>query len=303
MGFKLANVSGKSALIHGDSYYDINSISQGEITSDPSCILDSLDDLHDLSSKIDNFEPTGLIENSLLGAPVTNSRNCFAVGLNYRAHAEESGMEIPPFPMVFTKHTSCIVGPFSNIEMRSDIVDYEAELVLVIGKKGKNISKETAWDHVAGLTVGQDISDRAVQFHATPAQFNLGKSFDTFGPIGPYLVSPDSVANKNAVQLECHINNELRQESSTDDLIFTVPDIISYISEFLTLNTGDLIFTGTPSGVGATQGKLLKDGDIITTSIKEIGSIKNKCIRVNDHSNISYMPEFLKGRIPTNDDS
>ena len=303
MGFKLANVGGKSALIHGNSYYDINSISQGEITSDPSYILDSLDDLHDLSNKIDNFEPTGLIENSLLGAPVTNSRNCFAVGLNYRAHAEESGMEIPPFPMVFTKHTSCIVGPFDNIEMRSDIVDYEAELVLVIGKKGKNISKEAAWDHVAGLTVGQDISDRAVQFHATPAQFNLGKSFDTFGPIGPYLVSPDSVANKNAVQLECHINNELRQESSTDDLIFTVPDIISYISEFLTLNTGDLIFTGTPSGVGATQGKLLKDGDIITTSIKEIGTIKNKCIRINDHSNISYMPEFLKGRIPTNDDS
>ena len=124
MGFKLANVGGKSALIHGNSYYDINSISQGEITSDPSCILDSLDDLHDLSSKIDNFEPTGLIENSLLGAPVTNSRNCYAVGLNYRAHAEESGMEIPPFPMVFTKHTSCIVGPFDNIEMRSDIVDY-----------------------------------------------------------------------------------------------------------------------------------------------------------------------------------
>ena len=303
MGFKLANIDGKSALIHGDSYYDINSISQGEITSDPSYILESLDDLHDLSSKIDNFEPTGLIKNSLLGAPVTNSRNCYAVGLNYRAHAEESGMEIPPFPMVFTKHTSCIVGPFDNIEMRSDIVDYEAELVLVIGKKGKNISKETAWDHVAGLTVGQDISDRAVQFHATPAQFNLGKSFDTFGPIGPYLVSPDSVANKNAVQLECHINNELRQESSTDDLIFTVPDIISYISEFLTLNTGDLIFTGTPSGVGATQGKLLKDGDIITTSIKEIGTIKNKCIRINDHSNVSYMPEFLKGRIPTNDDS
>jgi 2-keto-4-pentenoate hydratase/2-oxohepta-3-ene-1,7-dioic acid hydratase in catechol pathway len=303
MGFKLANVGGKSALIHGNSYYDINSISQGEITSDPSYILDSLDDLHDLSSKIDNFEPTGLIENSLLGAPVTNSRNCYAVGLNYRAHAEESDMEIPPFPMVFTKHTSCIVGPFDNIEMRSDIVDYEAELVLVIGKKGKNISKENAWDHVAGLTVGQDISDRAVQFHATPAQFNLGKSFDTFGPIGPYLVSPDSVANKNAVHLECHINNELRQESSTDDLIFTVPDIISYISEFLTLNTGDLIFTGTPSGVGATQGKLLKDGDIITTSIKEIGTIKNKCIRINDHSNVSYMPEFLKGRIPTNDDS
>ena len=303
MGFKLANIDGKSALIHSDSYYDINTISKGKITSDPSKILNSLDDLHELSSKIDNFEPSGLIENSLLGPPVTDSRNCFAVGLNYRAHAEESSMEIPPFPMVFTKHTSCIVGPFDNIEMKSDIVDYEAELVLVIGREGKNISKETAWDHVAGLTVGQDISDRAVQFHATPPQFNLGKSFDTFGPIGPYLVSPDFVLNKDALHLECYINDELRQESSTDDLIFTVPDIISYISEFLTLNTGDLIFTGTPSGVGATQGKLLKDGDIVTTSIKEIGTIKNKCIRINDHSNISFMPEFLIGRIPTNDDT
>ena len=303
MGFKLANVNGKSSLIFGESYYDINTISQGKISSEPSEVLDSLNELHELSSKIDNYEATGLIESSLLGAPITNSRNCFAVGLNYKAHAEESGMEIPPFPMVFTKHTSCIVGPFEDIQMRSDIVDYEAELVVVIGKKGKNITIDNAWEHVAGLTVGQDISDRAVQFHATPPQFNLGKSFDTFGPIGPFLVSPDLVTNKDSVQIECYVNDELRQESSTDDLIFTVPDIISYISEFLTLTPGDLIFTGTPSGVGATQGKLLKHGDIVTTSIKEIGTIKNKCVRINDHSNISFMPEFLKGKIPLNDDS
>ena len=303
MGFKLANVNGKSSLISGESYYDINTISQGKISSDPSKVLDSLNDLHELSSKIDNYKATGLLENSLLGAPIINSRNCFAVGLNYKAHAEESGMEIPPFPMVFTKHTSCIVGPFNDIEIRSDIVDYEAELVDVIGKKGKNITKDNAWEHVAGLTVGQDISDRAVQFHATPPQFNLGKSFDTFGPIGPFLVSPDLVTNKDSVQIECYVNDELRQESSTDDLIFTVPDIISYISEFLTLTPGDLIFTGTPSGVGATQGKLLKHGDIVTTSIKEIGTIKNKCVRINDHSNISFMPEFLKGKIPVNDDT
>ena len=303
MGFKLANVNGKSSLVFGESYYDVNTISQGRISSDPSEVLDSLNDLHELSSKIDNYEATGLIENSLLGAPITNSRNCFAVGLNYKAHAEEGGMEIPPFPMVFTKHTTCIVGPFEDIQMRSDIVDYEAELVVVIGKQGKNITKDDAWEHVAGLTVGQDISDRAVQFHATPPQFNLGKSFDTFGPIGPCLVSPDLVTNKDALQIECYVNDELRQEASTDDLIFTVPDIISYISEFLTLTTGDLIFTGTPSGVGATQGKLLKHGDIVTTSIKEIGTIKNKCVRINDHSNISFMPEFLKGKIPLNDDS
>ena len=303
MGFKLANVNGKSSLIFGESYYDINTISQGKISSEPSEVLDSLNDLHELSSKIDNYEATGLIESSLLGAPITNSRNCFAVGLNYKAHAEESGMEIPPFPMVFTKHTSCIVGPFEDIQMRSDIVDYEAELVVVIGKKGKNITIDNAWEHVAGLTVGQDISDRAVQFHATPPQFNLGKSFDTFGPIGPFLVSPDLVTNKDSVQIECYVNDELRQESSTDDLIFTVPDIISYISEFLTLTPGDLIFTGTPSGVGATQGKLLKHGDIVTTSIKEIGTIKNKCVRINDHSNTGFMPEFLKGKIPANNDT
>ena len=303
MGFKLANVNGKSSLIFGESYYDINTISQGKISSEPSEVLDSLNDLHELSSKIDNYEATGLIESSLLGAPITNSRNCFAVGLNYKAHAEESGMEIPPFPMVFTKHTSCIVGPFEDIQMRSDIVDYEAELVVVIGKKGKNITIDNAWEHVAGLTVGQDISDRAVQFHATPPQFNLGKSFDTFGQIGLFFVSPDLVTNKNSVQIDCYVNDELRQESSTDDLIFTVPDIISYISEFLTLTPGDLIFTGTPSGVGATQGKLLKHGDIVTTSIKEIGTIKNKCVRINDHSNISFMPEFLKGKIPVKDDA
>ena len=303
MGFKLANINGKSSLVKDNKYYDIETISNGQLTSDPSKIINYINSLKKLYSKIDTFEPIGEVDGLSMGAPITNSVNCFAVGLNYKAHAEESDMEIPQFPMVFTKHTSCIVGPFDNIEMKSDIVDYEAELVVVIGKQGKNISKEDAWDHVAGLTVGQDISDRAVQFHATPPQFNLGKSFDTFGPIGPYLVSPDFVVNKDALHLECYINDELRQESSTDDLIFTVPDIISYISEFLTLNTGDLIFTGTPSGVGATQGKLLKDGDIITTSIKEIGTIKNKCIRIDDHSNISFMPEFLKGRIPSNDDT
>jgi 2-keto-4-pentenoate hydratase/2-oxohepta-3-ene-1,7-dioic acid hydratase in catechol pathway len=236
-----------------------------------------------------------------MGPPITGSRNCFAVGLNYRHHAEESGMEIPPFPMIFTKHTSCINGPFDNIEMRSDIVDYEAELVVVIGKQGKNISNDEAWNHVAGLTVGQDISDRSVQFHATPPQFNLGKSFDTFGPIGPILVSPDEFEDKNSLDLECSVNGELRQKDNTNDLIFDIPYIISYISEFITLEPGDLIFTGTPAGVGATQGKLLKDGDILSTTIQGIGRMENKCVRISDHSNASFIPEFVKGKMSNND--
>ena len=301
MGFKLANVNGKSSLIDGVDYYDLETLSNGNVSSDPTEALHSLDLISDLYSKLDNFEPSGSIENETLGSPVNNSKNCFAVGLNYLKHAEESNLEVPKFPVVFTKHTSCIVGPFHEIELRSDLVDYEAELVAVIGKPGKDISKEEAWDHVAGLTIGQDISDRAVQFHSAPAHFNLGKSFDTFGPIGPILVSPDQFKDKSSLKLECYVNDELRQNDNTNDLIFDIPHIISYISEFLTLQTGDLIFTGTPSGVGASQGKCLNDGDIIRTSIEDIGTIENKCIRISDHSNASFIPEFIKSKMPSKD--
>ena len=300
MSYKLANVSGRSVLVNGDDYFDLAKISEGNVSSDPSQVVNSLGAISKLYEQIDQFDASGSLKDVQMGPPVTGSRNCFAVGLNYRNHAEESGMEIPPFPMIFTKHTSCINGPFDNIEMRSDIVDYEAELVVVIGKQGKNISNDEAWNHVAGLTVGQDISDRSVQFHATPPQFNLGKSFDTFGPIGPILVSPDQFEDKSSLNLECSVNGELRQKDNTNDLIFDIPYIISYVSEFITLEPGDLIFTGTPAGVGATQGKLLKDGDILSTTISGIGTIENKCVRISDHANASYIPEFIKSKMPDN---
>ena len=300
MSYKLANVSGRSVLVNGDDYFDLAKISEGNVSSDPSQVVNSLGAISKLYEQIDQFDASGSLKDVQMGPPVTGSRNCFAVGLNYRNHAEESGMEIPPFPMIFTKHTSCINGPFDNIEMRSDIVDYEAELVVVIGKQGKNISNDEAWNHVAGLTVGQDISDRSVQFHATPPQFNLGKSFDTFGPIGPILVSPDQFEDKSSLNLECSVNGELRQKDNTNDLIFDIPYIISYVSEFITLEPGDLIFTGSPAGVGATQGKLLKDGDILSTTISGIGTIENKCVRISDHANASYIPEFIKGKMPDN---
>ena len=298
MGFKLGNIDGRSALVRNNDYYDLETISGGEVSSIGIEAIQSEELLSDLYSKLDSFEATGNIDDVTLGAPITSSINCFAVGLNYRNHAEESGMEIPAFPMIFTKHTSCIVGPFDNVEMRSDIVDYEAEMVVVIGKGGKDISKDDAWSHVAGITVGQDISDRSVQFHATPPQFNLGKSFDTFGPIGPILVSHDEVDDKESLKLTCSVNDELRQDDNTNDLIFDVPYLISYISEFITLNTGDLIFTGTPAGVGATQGKLLKDGDMLSTSIEGVGTINNKMVRISDHSNSTFIPEFIKSKMP-----
>ena len=130
---------------------------------------------------------------------------------------------------------------------------------------------------------------------------NLGKSFDTFGPIGPILISPDELDDKNALDLECSVNGELRQKDNTSDLIFDIPYIISYISEFITLSPGDLIFTGTPAGIGATQGKLLKDGDTLSTTIHGIGTIENKCVRISDHTNASFIPEFLLGKMPSTD--
>ena len=195
-------------------------------------------------------------------------------------------MEIPNVPMIFTKHTSCLVGPHAEIEMRSDHVDYEAELVAVIGKSGKDISADDSWNHVAGLCVGQDISDRVVQFAAKPPQFNLGKSFDTFGPMGPYLVSLDALDNKEKLKIECKVNGEIRQNDNTNDLIFDIPSIIKYLSEIVTLNVGDVIFTGTPGGVGVMEGKFLKEGDVLTTNIDGLGSLENICKRITNHSGV-----------------
>lgn len=291
MAFRLANIEGRAALVSGDAYYDLEDISNGNFSGDPMQALERLSELSALGAQLDNFEPSGQIADVELGPPVPNPKNCYAVGLNYRNHAEESNMDIPPVPMVFTKHTSCISGPTANIEMRSDYVDYEAELVAVIGKPGKDIARDDAWQHVAGLCVGQDISDRPMQFSAAPPQFNLGKSFDTFGPIGPVLTSLDSLDDYHSMEIQCDVSGELRQKDNVDDLIFDIPFIISYLSEIVTLNTGDVIFTGTPAGVGVIDGKYLRDGEILTTSIAGLGTLRNRCVRVADHSRAAIVPD------------
>jgi 2-keto-4-pentenoate hydratase/2-oxohepta-3-ene-1,7-dioic acid hydratase in catechol pathway len=191
-------------------------------------------------------------------------------------------MEVPDNPLVFTKFPSCLVGPRAAIELRSDHVDYEGELVVVIGQGGKDIAEKDAWDHVVGLMVGQDISDRRVQFAAKPPHFDLGKSFDTFGPIGPLMVAPNAV-NRNALRIVTEVNGEVRQDGTTDQLIFSIPFLIAYLSRVTTLSTGDLIFTGTPEGIGASQGKFLADGDVVTTRIEGLGVLENRCVRVADH--------------------
>ena len=295
MSFKLGTVDGKAVLIKDDHYFDVASLSDGAISSDSVEALKFQTELSELYETLSENNATGNLSEVELGNPVPKSPNCYAVGLNYRKHAEESGMDIPEVPMIFTKHTSCFVGPKANVEMRSDYVDWEVELVAVIGKEGKNIPKENALEHVAGLCVGQDISDRPAQFATTPAMFNLVKSFDTYGPMGPALVSLDLLENCESLDIECKLNGETVQKSNTSDLIFNISSIISYLSEIVSLNVGDTIWTGTPSGVGIASGKFLKDGDILTSSIEGLGSMENKCVRISDHSRANIVPEFMKG--------
>ena len=191
--YSLANIDGRAALVAGDQWYDLEALSAGEAGPDPMAALGAPDRLSALTRVLDQHDPGGVLDPARLVPPVPRPRNVFAIGLNYQAHADEGSMEVPDNPLVFTKFSSCLVGPTADVEMRSDAVDYEGELVAVIGPGGKDIEPADAWDHVVGLMVGQDLSDRAVQFAAKPPHFDLGKSFDTFGPVGPVMVSPDSV--------------------------------------------------------------------------------------------------------------
>ena len=282
MTFRLANVDGRAALADETHYFDLESLSDGAVSADPMLALQQPQELARLSAGLGSATPSGSLADARLGSPVPAPRNSYGIGLNYRDHADESGMELPANPMVFTKFPSCIVGPRDTVELRSDRVDYEGELVVVIGTPGKDIAKEKAWDHVAGLTVGQDISDRPAQFMAKPPHFALGKSFDTFGPLGPVLVSTDSFDDPSDLLLQTFINGDKRQEARTSSLIFDVPHLVSFLSHITSLHTGDVIFTGTPEGVGFKNQQWLVDGDLITTTIEGIGSLENPCARVAD---------------------
>lgn len=298
MAFRLANIAGRAVLVDGEHFHDLEAISNGRLGSDPMQAIADSGQLHDLSASLGDRSPSGRIADVTLDAPVPRPVNSFGIGLNYRKHVEESGMAIPAVPLVFTKFPTCICGPTAEVVLRSDFVDYEAELVVVIGSGGRNIKATRAWDHVAGLCVGQDISDRPLQMTSTPPQFDLGKSLDTFGPIGPMVISPDIVDFARDLSIACEVNGEARQQDSTGDLIFDVPTLVAYLSEFITLMPGDLIFTGTPGGVGATVNKYLRHGDVITTRIEGLGTIENRCVRGPDHSRAAFIPDQLKAIAP-----
>ncbi|MFK7919111.1 MAG: fumarylacetoacetate hydrolase family protein [Ilumatobacter sp.] len=284
MGFRLANVERRAVLVNGDDYFDLATLADDAALVDPMVAILQPELLAELSATLDDREASGQLsaDMSKVGPPIPRPQKSFAVGLNYQAHADEGNVEPPEVPLVFTKFPSCLVGPTADVHLRGDRCDYEGELLVVIGTEGKDIDEADAWDHVVGVAVAQDISDRQMQFAAKPPHWDLGKSFDTFGPIGPVMVSLDDVEDRDSLQITTKVNDEVRQDDSSANLIFDVPTLISYLSRVTTLVPGDIIFTGTPEGVGAASRRFLKDGDVITTTISGLGTMTNTCVRVSD---------------------
>ncbi|MGP0110290.1 MAG: fumarylacetoacetate hydrolase family protein [Acidimicrobiales bacterium] len=274
---KLGNDSGRAVLISGSVATDIASATKGAFGPSLASIFECWDDFLIAAKEIDttggrDFSPEEL------GSPAPMPRQVFAIGLNYRSHAAETGIAIPTVPAAFTKFPASLSDPFDDIELSSETVDWEVELVVVIGRRADRVPIESAWEHVAGLSVGQDISDRTLQF-AAAGQFSLGKSYRGYGPIGPWLVTPDEFDDPDDLEMSCSVNGNVVQSDRTSDMVFSVPQLITELSEILSLLPGDVIFTGTPAGVGLVRqpSMFLAPGDVIESWIEGIGTIRNTC--------------------------
>jgi 2,4-didehydro-3-deoxy-L-rhamnonate hydrolase len=274
---KLATVHGRLALVIDGGTVDVHDASGGRFGPDPLAGFERWDELRAWADTArGDARP---LDAATLGAPSPTPRQVFAIGLNYAGHAAESGMELPAVPAVFTKYPASLGGPFDPIELSGDMVDWEVELVAVIGRRADRVAEAAAWGHVAGLCVGQDVSDRHVQF-AAGGQFSLGKSYRTYGPTGPWLVTPDELDDPDDLGIGCAVDGVTVQEDRTSDLVFSVPRLVAEISAVVPLLPGDLVFTGTPAGVGITRQppRFLRPGEVLESWVEGIGTITNRVV-------------------------
>lgn len=285
---RIANLRGRLALVTEDRALDVQTASDDRFDSAPHAVFSRWDEFAEWGRGIDvaSHELSVRYLERELHAPSPTPSQVFGVGLNYADHARESGLEIPEHPVVFTKFPSSVTGPVAEVRLPGDTVDWEAELVVVIGRGGRRIRRQDALAHVAGFTVGQDLSERTVQWQGQPAQFSMGKSFEGFAPIGPVIATLDEFDDASNLRVTTDITTQSGetarlQDGRTDQLIFDVPELISRLSETVELRPGDLIFTGTPSGVGAgmTPPRYLAEGDALTTWIEGIGTIRQRFAR------------------------
>ena len=265
----------------------------GPIGEEKPGLLDDQNQIHDLSAFIEDITPSQLSDEALeeiaeipldqipvvpgdhrLGIPLTGIGKIVAIGFNYVNHAAEMAVDLPSEPLVFMKATSALTGPFDNViqPRNGHKLDYESELVVVIGRKAQYIDENEVFDYIAGFTVGHDVSERAFQ-RERGGQFTKGKSGDTFAPVGPYLVTRDMIKDVQNLAIWSEVNGEKRQQGNTTDMVFGVKEIVSHLSQFMTLNPGDIIFTGTPAGVGDGMEPpvYLAPGDVVRVGVEGLG--------------------------------
>jgi 2,4-didehydro-3-deoxy-L-rhamnonate hydrolase len=276
---RIANVKGRLTLVTKAGGIDVEAASRGTFGADPQAVFARWSEFRRWAAEAPATAPAAAIADADLDAPVPRPTQVFGIGLNYKDHAAEAGLPIPDRPATFTKFPTCLTGPYADVVLPTPVVDWEVELVVAIGTQAYRVAESDAWRHVAGLTVGQDVSERIVQWGAG-GQFSLGKSFPTFGPMGPWLVTPDELANPDDLAITCRVNGEVMQSSRTSDMVFGVARLVAELSAVLPLLPGDVIFTGTPAGIGAVRKppRFLQPGDVVTSTIEGIGEIRNRCV-------------------------
>jgi 2,4-diketo-3-deoxy-L-fuconate hydrolase len=272
---RIANYNGRAVFVEGTRFVDIERESEGRFPSDPQRIFGHWEALG-VWHRAARFSYLDQLDHRHLGPVTPRPGQIFAIGLNYRDHAEEANFALPSSPAVFTKFASALAGPSQPVTLPlGGDVDWEVEIVAVVGRTCQHVSEQDAWDYVAGLTLGQDISERKTQLEGPVPQFSLGKSFAGFAPIGPWVVSTDELADKDNIQFGCTLNEDQMQAGTTADMVFSIPELISRLSAVVTLNPGDIVFTGTPAGVGASRNpqRFLAAGDRLRSYADGIGQM------------------------------
>jgi 2-keto-4-pentenoate hydratase/2-oxohepta-3-ene-1,7-dioic acid hydratase in catechol pathway len=277
---RIANLSGRAVMVYADAdgadlALDVEEASGGRFGSDPQALYSRWDDFLAWAASVPasgkQFEPAEL------GPPVPRPQQVFAIGVNYREHANEAGYPADSIPITFTKFPSCLTGPYAQVALPPGSVDWEVELVVVLAHRAENVVAADAWNYVAGLTVGQDLSEREAQNAGARPQYSLAKSHTGFGPTGPWVVPVTEFSNPDDLAISSTLSGEQMQSSRTSEMIYSVPVLIERLSSVLALYPGDIIFTGTPSGVGnaRTPKRFIGPGDVLRSEIEGIGHLEN----------------------------
>ena len=272
---RIGNLDGRLTLFRDGGAVDVAQASEELFSADPQAVYWRWDEFRRWAAKNPGTpQPYSLDQ---LGPPAPRPEQVFGIGANYRAHAAEGGLEVPEWPMVFTKYVSSFASATGVITLPTDTVDWEVELVVVVGRTAFHVPAEHGWSYVAGLTLGQDLSERTTQLLGQLPQMSMGKSFPGFSPTGPYLVTPEEFDDPDNLQLSCLLNEDVVQKASTADLVHSVPTLIAELSSVLPLSPGDVIFTGTPEGVGTTRKppRYIRPGDVLVSRLDGVGEMRH----------------------------